>query len=94
MKILILFVTATIIFIFIFTSAVIPSLLLDKLYILPWTNLVYQEIKKIDKDSASNESEFLAVVSEYFFSQPKQLKQKHPELYGLLEKVFQQSPQQ
>lgn len=85
MKILILFVTATIIFIFIFTSAVIPSLLLDKLYILPWTNLVYQEIKKIDKGNsdinpygASNESEFLAVVSEYFFSQPKQLKQKHP----------------
>jgi Mlc titration factor MtfA (ptsG expression regulator) len=79
----------------------IPSLLLDKLYILPWTNLVYQEIKKIDKGNsdinpygASNESEFLAVVSEYFFSQPKQLKQKHPELYGLLEKVFQQSPQQ
>lgn len=77
----------------------IPSLLLDKLYILPWTNLVYQEIKKITKGhsdinpyGATNESEFLAVVSEYFFSQPKQLKQKHPELYHLLEKVFQQNP--
>lgn len=79
----------------------IPTLLLDKLYVLPWTNLVYQEIKKIAKGNsdinpygATSESEFLAVVSEYFFSQPKLLKQNHPELYRLLEKVFHQNLQQ
>lgn len=77
----------------------IPSFLLDKSYVLPWINLMHQEIKKISQGSsdinsygATNESEFLAVVSEYFFSQPKKLKQKHPELYTLLKKVFQQTP--
>lgn len=77
----------------------IPSLLLDKSYILPWVKLMHQEIHKISSGNsdinpygATNESEFLAVVSEYFFSQPQQMKHKHPELYVLLEKVFQQVP--
>jgi len=37
---------------------------------------------------ATNQAEFFAVVSEYFFERPQLLKEKHPELYGLLEKIF------
>lgn len=77
----------------------IPSLLLEKPYILPWIDLMHQEIlnvshgkSDINPYGATNESEFLAVVSEYFFSQPGLLKKKHPELYTLLEKIFKQTP--
>lgn len=77
----------------------IPTLLLDKPYIIPWIDLMHKEIQKINHgDSeinpygATNESEFFAVVAEYFFSQPDKLKLNHPELYSLLEKVFQQNP--
>ncbi len=73
----------------------IPSLLLDKSYILPWIKVMHQEIQKINRGEsdinpygATNESEFLAVVAEYFFTQPTKMEQKHPELYELLKKVF------
>ncbi|HYK77931.1 MAG TPA: M90 family metallopeptidase [Daejeonella sp.] len=81
------------------TTDGIPYLLLDKPYILPWINLVHQEIREICEGrsdinpyGAINESEFLAVVAEYFFTQPELLHQRHPELYALLKKAFQQSP--
>ena len=41
---------------------------------------------------AENEAEFFAVVVEVFFEKPRQLKMKHPELYGLLADFFQQQP--
>jgi len=34
--------------------------------------------------------EFFAVASEYFFERPKLLAQKHPELYKVLEQIFNQ----
>jgi len=37
---------------------------------------------------ATNTAEFFAVVSEYFFERPNELKTHHPELYGLLEQMF------
>ncbi len=40
----------------------------------------------------TNESEFFAVISEYFFEKPKDLAQHHPELFGLLEEIFRQHP--
>lgn len=75
----------------------IPSNLLDKQYVLPWIDLMSKEIRKINAGKsdinpygATNQAEFFAVVSEYFFEQPQLLKQKHPELYDLLERVFSQ----
>ncbi len=74
----------------------LPESLLDKKYIKPWLQLMQEEIKNIidDKSSinpygATNEAEFFAVVSEYFFERPALLKEKHPELYALLLKIFQ-----
>jgi Mlc titration factor MtfA (ptsG expression regulator) len=73
----------------------IPEFLLEKKYIIPWLELMQKEIKLILADmsdinpyGATNEAEFFAVVSEYFFERPKLFKEKHPELYNLLEKIF------
>jgi len=73
----------------------LPESLLDKKYIKPWLQLMQQEIKNIlddqstiDPYGATNEAEFFAVVSEYFFERPSLLKEKHPELYVLLLKIF------
>ena len=76
----------------------IPEFILERKYILPWLELMRKEIELILKDrsdinpyGAVNEAEFFAVVSEYFFERPKLLKEKHPELYELLAKIFQPS---
>ncbi|MGB5008341.1 MAG: M90 family metallopeptidase [Ferruginibacter sp.] len=73
----------------------LPESLLDKKYIKPWLQLMQQEINNIMDDKstinpygATNEAEFFAVVSEYFFERPSLLKEKHPELYALLLKIF------
>jgi Mlc titration factor MtfA (ptsG expression regulator) len=73
----------------------IPEALLNKKYIVPWLQLMHKEIKQI-KDNhsdinpygATNDAEFFAVVSEYFFERPDLLRQKHPELFQQLEKIF------
>ena len=73
----------------------VPESLLDKKYIVPWLQLMQKSIKDIYDDKsdinpygATNEAEFFAVVSEYFFERPALLQEKHPELYQLLEKTF------
>jgi Mlc titration factor MtfA (ptsG expression regulator) len=40
---------------------------------------------------ATNKAEFFAVASEYFFQQPHLFKEKHPELFELMEKIFHQN---
>ncbi len=40
----------------------------------------------------TNEHEFFAVLSEYFFKSPGLLEKKEPELYRMLEKMFHQDP--
>lgn len=76
----------------------IPENLLDKQYTLPWIKLMAEEIKKIEAGKsdinpygATNQAEFFAVASEYFFERPQLLQQKHPELYTLLESVYDQN---
>ncbi|MEL6139987.1 MAG: M90 family metallopeptidase [Bacteroidota bacterium] len=77
----------------------IPENLLSQQYTIPWIKMIREEMEEIvEGDSiirpygAANEAEFLSVVSEYFFNQPKKLERKHPELYELLERIFQQDP--
>ena len=73
----------------------VPEFIVEKKYILPWLQLMRKEIELILKDrsdidpyGATNEAEFFAVVSEYFFERPKLLKEKHPDLYKLLSEIF------
>jgi len=77
----------------------VPAFIMERKYIQPWLQLMQHEIKLINEDKsdidpygATNEAEFFAVVSEYFFERPKLLKEKHPELYELLEKIFCKQP--
>ncbi|MGA2605714.1 MAG: M90 family metallopeptidase [Verrucomicrobiia bacterium] len=46
----------------------------------------------LDKYGATDPAEFFAVVTEYFFEQPQQLKERHPELYEELKLYYQQDP--
>lgn len=69
----------------------IPEVLMTQQYVLPWLDLIHKktiEIREGDSEinayGATNQQEFLSVVSEYFFEHPFQLKRKHPELYKML----------
>ncbi|MEO6130434.1 MAG: zinc-dependent peptidase [Saprospiraceae bacterium] len=77
------------------TTDGIPELFLTKPYIIPWIKVMHKEIEDMQSGrsdinvyGSKNEAEFLSVVSEYFFNQPELLKERHPELYELLERVF------
>ena len=77
----------------------VPKQLLDKQYVIPWLDMVYQQMKEILKGKsdinpygATNKAEFFAVASEYFFERPDLLEKKHPELYRLLQQIFKQDP--
>lgn len=73
----------------------IPEILMHNAYTIPWLNLIHQEMNNIAKNKsklraygATNQAEFLAVASEYFFESPERLKKQHPELYKALSKSF------
>ena len=75
----------------------VPSLLMKEPTAIPWMHMINEGIEQIqneesdiDSYGATNEAEFFAVASEYFFERPKLLSRKHPELYAALEKVFRQ----
>ena len=77
-----------------------PQAALPPKLLQPWTELMHREIvaireggSKINPYGATNEAEFFAVVTEYFFEKPEKLQAHHPELYALLTQSFHQSPQ-
>lgn len=77
----------------------IPEGFLGHEYVQPWVKMMHQEIHKIeaghsdiDMYATTNEAEFFAVVSEYFFEKPDQFQTKHPELYDMLSRIFGQDP--
>ena len=76
-----------------------PEALLQKQYIVPWLNLIAQNIAEIKEGKsdinvygATNKAEFFAVAAEYFFEQPEKFKKKHAELYQLMTQIFNQHP--
>ena len=73
----------------------IPEVLLDGTQIGPWLELIRsksQEIKnkkaKINSYALTNDAEFFAVVTEYFFEHPEMMNKKHRELYQTLSDIF------
>ena len=73
----------------------VPDNLMKHEYTIPWIKMIHQEMQQIEKGKSdinpyaiTNEAEFFAVVSEYFFENPKRLKAKHPELYKILSDTF------
>jgi Mlc titration factor MtfA (ptsG expression regulator) len=77
----------------------LPEALLKRQFTIPWLQLIAKNIVAIHTGQSDiniygskNEAEFFAVASEYFFEQPEMFKEKHPELYNLMTRIFQQSP--
>jgi len=74
----------------------VPEYLLADPYIMPWITKMHETINEmktgVSKDiniyGATDDAEFFAVVSEYFFERPDELKANHPELYDMLERMF------
>lgn len=73
----------------------VPDNLMKHEYTVPWLKMIHQEMQRIENGKSdinpyaiTNEAEFFAVVSEYFFEKPKQLKAKHPQLYQMLSETF------
>lgn len=74
----------------------VPEYLLAQPHIKPWIQHMHATISDmrssghsdINLYGATNDAEFFAVVSEYFFENPQKLQEHHPELYALLEEMF------
>jgi Mlc titration factor MtfA (ptsG expression regulator) len=77
----------------------VPERLTDHAYALPWLHLIKKEMQYIRSGESdinpyaiTNNAEFLAVVSEYFFNNPEEFNQKHPELYKILSSFYHLAP--
>lgn len=77
----------------------LPEALLNRQYSVPWLQLMAENIALIQEGKsdiniygATNKAEFFAVASEYFFERPGLFKEKHPDLYDLMTKIFHQHP--
>ncbi len=76
-----------------------PEMMVPQEHLQPWLRLMHETMQQmetgrtdINSYGLTNEAEFFAVVSEYFFKRPDLLKQKHPELFEQLELIFRQNP--
>lgn len=63
--------------------------------IKPWLQIITNKMNDIHLDDSSirqygstNQAEFLAVVSEFFFESPEKMKREHPDLYAVLDKFY------
>jgi MtfA peptidase len=77
----------------------VPENFMPHAYTVPWLKMMHEEMRRIEAGHSdinpyalTNEAEFLAVASEYFFQKPEQLKQHHPEIYEQLSRAFGQTP--
>ncbi|MGM0545633.1 MAG: zinc-dependent peptidase [Bacteroidota bacterium] len=73
-------------------------------HFISWAKIIGREYKKllkamernqqtlIDEYGATNLAEFFAVVTELFFEKPRELQNKHPQLYNQLKEFYQQDP--
>lgn len=73
----------------------IPDYLLNKTTKKQWRAMVPQYIQAIKQGitdinpyGATNQSEFFAVITEYYFKQPEQLRHNYPELYDMLKGMY------
>ncbi|MBP1839939.1 zinc-dependent peptidase [Formosa algae] len=77
----------------------VPEYIMKNAYTIPWLKLIHKEMQAIHNNKSdirdyggTNQAEFFAVASEYFFENPKLMQKKHPDLYHILEQSFQISP--
>ena len=75
----------------------VPQVGLGQQFVGPWIDLVRRKMLEmeagdsdLDPYGLTNEAEFFAVASEYFFEKPGVMKRKHPDLYTMLARAFRQ----
>ncbi len=75
----------------------VPGVGLTRECVGPWLELVRRNMREIETGDSdlnryalTNEAEFFSVASEYFFERPGVMRDKHPELFAMLERVFAQ----
>jgi len=75
----------------------IPGVGLDRRTIGPWIDLIRRKMNEIETGDSdlstyalTNEAEFFAVATEYLFERPGLMRNKHPELFGFMQRIFQQ----
>ena len=73
----------------------IPEVLIQRPFVGPWLFEIKKEMQLIESGKSdinpyalTNNAEFLAVVSEYFFDNPDKFKERYPDLYNYLSKIF------
>lgn len=73
----------------------VPEYMLPRDLVAPWLKYAHEAIRDIrnrrsdiNPYGATNDAEFFAVVSEYFFQKPDRLQEHHPELFDLLEEIY------
>jgi MtfA peptidase len=73
----------------------LPETLIEEKQRVPWRQLMQEEMQKIQNGESdinpyalTNEAEFYAVVSEYYFSNPQLMRERHPSLYNELGRMF------
>ena len=73
----------------------VPERLIEHAYTIPWLKLIHREMEAINNNKSdirnyggTNEAEFFAVASEYFFEQPELMKKRHPDLFNMLKACF------
>jgi MtfA peptidase len=73
----------------------VPEILLERKHVEEWKRLLQSTMEQvqrgesdIDPYAATNAGECFAVIAEYFFEQPEQFRDHHPELGQWMEKIF------
>ena len=75
----------------------VPSVFLEHRFVEPWLEIMHRETQRIDQGkskmnpyAATSSIEFFAVATEYFFENPKAMQKDKPDLYELMQRIFQQ----
>jgi len=78
------------------TDGIPDSLITPKIH-KEWISIMEKEMKLMEEKKSdinpyglTNNAEFFAVASEYFFENPAIMSQKHPEMYAIMTKIFKQ----
>ncbi|WP_066225474.1 zinc-dependent peptidase [Formosa haliotis] len=73
----------------------VPEYIMKHAYTIPWLKMIHKEMEAIHHHKSdirsyggTNQAEFFAVASEYFFENPKLMQKKHPELFNMLQLCF------
>ena len=75
----------------------IPALFMNRNLQDKWMHIMNTEMQLIEEKNSdinpyalTNTTEFFAVVSEYFFENPRKMEKEHAELYNILRSIFHQ----